>query len=66
MKTDFLLVTASDYVAFQDRVNKLLGKGYQILGSPFSHGAFVCVGMLKSPDAYYPPAEYAAAPEGQQ
>jgi hypothetical protein len=65
MKTEFLLVTASDYVAFQDRVNKLLGKGYQILGSPFSHGAFICMSMLKTTEEYYPPAEYAAAPEGQ-
>lgn len=66
MKTEFLLVTAGDYVAFQDRVNKLLGKGYQILGSPFSHGAFICMAMLKTPDEYYAPAESVAEPGAQQ
>jgi hypothetical protein len=65
MKTEFLLVTSTDFVAFQDRVNKLLGKGYQILGSPFSHGGFVCLAMFKTTEEYQAPIEYpAAAPEG--
>ena len=64
MKTEFLLVTAGDSVSFQDRVNKLLGKGFQILGSPFSHGAFICMAMWKSTEEY-PPAESTAAPEVQ-
>jgi|GEM_PF-4486118 hypothetical protein len=65
MKTEFLLVTSADFVAFQDRVNKLLAKGYQLVGAPFSHGAFVCQAMIKTTEEYVPPAEYAAAPEGQ-
>jgi hypothetical protein len=65
MKTDFLLVTAGDAVSFQDQVNKLLAKGYQILGSPFSHGAFICMAMFKVTEEYVQPVECAAAPEPQ-
>lgn len=65
MKTEFVLVTAADHVSFQDRVNKLLAKGYQILGAPFSHGTFLCMAMLKTTQEYYDPAQYAAEPETQ-
>jgi hypothetical protein len=65
MKPEFLLVTSADFVSFQDRVNKLLGKGYQMLGTPFSHGTFLCLGMYNPGDAYYQQAASAPAPEAQ-
>jgi len=65
MKPEFLLVTSADFVSFQDRINKLLGKGYQMIGTPFSHGNFLCLGMYKQNEEYYQQAETAPAPEAQ-
>lgn len=63
MKTEFLLVTAIDQVAFQDRVNRLIVKGYQILGSPFSHGTFICMAMIRTTEEVYQTAESTPAEE---
>ena len=65
MKPEFLLVTSADFVSFQDRVNKLIGKGYQMIGTPFSHGTFICLGMYKQNEEYYQQAESVPASEAQ-
>jgi hypothetical protein len=62
MKTEFVLVTAIEYVSFQDRVNKLLGKGYQIVGTPFSHGTFVCLGMTRATEPTAAQPEFSEDP----
>lgn len=58
MKTEFILVSSIDYVSFQDRVNKLLGKGYLMVGAPFSHGNFVCLGMVRTTESAEPQPAY--------